>query len=136
MKQFIKQTIASTIGTFLGLSIFFAMGACSLLFLVIQFANHEGPSIKKSSVLSFNLSTIIKDSHSNKNISQILSNNDRQTLTLKQVLDVIKNAGSDKNIKAILLDGRSANNSNGYASLTEIRRALQEFKKNGKKIIA
>jgi len=137
MKQFLKQTIASTLGTFLGLSIFLTVGVGSILLLAIALTSQQEPSVKEKSILVFNLSTLVKDGYSNKSLTRLLSSeDDKQTLMLKQIIEGIKKASKDPNIKAIFLDGRSNSNNNGYANLAEIRAALVQFKSNGKKIIA
>ena len=137
MKQFLKQTAASTLGTLLALCIFLGLSTFALILLAIGLASISENSIKNNTILSLNLSDLIKDSYSNKNISQILTGNQRETLKLWQLTEAIENAASDKKIKAIFLDGRNVNNPNGYANLSEIRTALTQFKKSsGKKIIA
>ncbi|MEI6381654.1 MAG: signal peptide peptidase SppA [Cyanobacteriota bacterium ELA615] len=137
MKQFLKQTAASTLGTLLALCIFLGLSTFALIVLAIGLASISENSIKNNTILSLNLSDLIKDSYSNKNISQILTGNQRETLKLWQLTEAIENAASDKKIKAIFLDGRNVNNPNGYANLSEIRTALTQFKKSsGKKIIA
>ena len=137
MKQFLKQTAASTIGTLLALCIFLGLSTFALIVLAIGLASISENSIKNNTILSLNLSDLIKDSYSNKNIIQILTGNQRETLKLWQLTEAIENAASDKKIKAIFLDGRNVNNPNGYANLSEIRTALTQFKKSsGKKIIA
>jgi protease-4 len=137
MKQFLKQTISSTIGTFLGLGIFLVLGAGGILLTVAILANQQQVSIKDKSILVFDLSDIVQDAHSSKSIAQtITSRNDRQTLALQQVLEAINRAAQDNKIKAIFLDGRNSKNTNGYSNLSEIRIALEKFKKQGKKVIA
>ncbi len=137
MKQFLKQTAASTLGTLLALCIFLGLSTFALILLAIGLASISENSIKNNTILSLNLSDLIKDSYSNKSISQILTGNQRENLKLLQLTEAIENAASDKKIKAIFLDGRNVNNPNGYANLSEIRTALTQFKKSsGKKIIA
>ena len=136
MKQFLKQTFASVIGTVLGLSIFFSVGAGSILILAVILASQQETSVKEKSILVFNLSTLVKDSRSSRSISQVLTSEEKPNMMLRNLIEAIEEAGKDKNIKAIFLDGRNTSNSNGYANLTEIRTALESFKAKGKKIIA
>ncbi len=136
MKQFLKQTTASIIGTFLGLCIFLGLTSGALLLLVINLASHQASPLKNKAILSLNLSNLVSDSSSNKSINQILSGDSTGEIKLRQLVEAIERARTDKNVKAIFLDGRNNNNINGYANLSEIRTALAEFKKSGKKIIA
>lgn len=57
-------------------------------------------------------------------------------MTLRNVLDSIEKAQRDRRIVAIYLDGSRGSNNLGFASLREIRKALEEFRKSGKKVIA
>jgi protease-4 len=51
-------------------------------------------------------------------------------------VETLDKAGRDQNIVGIYIDGTNANSAVGYASLKEIRQALEKFRKTGKKIIA
>ncbi|MDP8962535.1 MAG: signal peptide peptidase SppA, partial [Cyanobacteriota bacterium] len=64
MRQFLKQTLASTIGSLAGLILFFTLGTGGLIFLLIAAASRdEGPQVKNKSVLVFDLSLNITDSN-------------------------------------------------------------------------
>ncbi len=137
MMNFIKQTLASIIGTLAGLFLFATAGVSSIVILLITLASVESePTIKDKSVLVFDLSTEIQDKEPLVNVGDLLSDRDRSVLTLNQVIKNIEKASKDDRIKAIFLDGSNANSGSGYASFAEIRQALIEFKESGKKIIA
>jgi protease-4 len=138
MNQFLKQTFASLIGTLAGLILFFVLGTSGLVFLLVTASlKEESPSIKDGSVLVFDLGTQIKDTTSPRTLlREAISEETTSTLTLRQVLEAIEKATQDNRIVAIFLDGRGGNANNGYATLTEIRTALEKFRAAGKKIIA
>jgi protease-4 len=143
MNNFLKQTLSSLIGTLLGLAIFSSIGAIGLLSLFVLVATSSkdtGPEVKDKSVMVFDLGTKITDSEpsSTELLQKTLSGEDTEQITLRQLIDTIEKAKSDSRIVGIYLDGsNSLNNSNiGYASLKEIRRALENFRAAGKKIIA
>ncbi|EAZ92114.1 signal peptide peptidase SppA [Crocosphaera chwakensis] len=137
MMNFIKQTLASIIGTLAGLFLFTTVGVSSIVILLITLASVETePAIKDKSVLVLDLSTQIQDKEPFVNIRDILSDKDQSVLTLSQVIKNIEKASKDDRIKAIFLDGSNANSGSGYASFAEIRQALIKFKESGKKIIA
>lgn len=137
MMNFVKQTLASIIGTLAGLFLFATIGVSSIVILLITLASVETePTIKDKSVLVLDLSTEIQDRQPIVNIRDILSDRDRSVLTLSQVIENIEKASKDDRIKAIFLDGSNANSGSGYASFAEIRQALIKFKESGKKIIA
>ena len=135
--NFLKQTLASIIGTLAGLFLFATLGVSSLVILLITLASVDTePTIKDKSVLVLDLSTEIRDREPMVNISDILSDRQRSVLTLNQVVKNIEKASKDSRIEAIFLDGSNASGGSGYANFAEIREALIKFKESGKKIIA
>ena len=138
MRQFLKQTFASTIGSMVGLFLFLALGASGLFFIFVTAVSDEEDvqAIEDKSVLVFDLATQIKDSKPAANLAQAFSGQDRDIITLRQVLQSIDKAAKDDRIVALLLDGRKGDSPNGYATMGEVRKALQDFQAKGKKIIA
>jgi protease-4 len=137
MKQFLKQTIASAIGTLTGLLLFLALGASGLVLLLLAVASHESaPVLKDKTVLVFDLSTQIGDTNPPASLSQVLAGETSKRLSLRQILDAIAKATQDERIVGIFLEGRGTEPDNGYATLTEVRKALQKFREAGKTIIA
>ncbi len=143
MRNFIKQTFASVVGSLLGLFIFFGLGTTGLLLLLIAVASRDtGPQVKDKSVLVYDLSLNITDAKPSSGTSTILqealSGEDRNTVTLRTVLDTLEKARRDKRIVGIYLDGSgSAQGSDtGLATLKEVRAALERFRAAGKTIMA
>ncbi len=140
MTNFLKQTFASLIGSLLGLTIFSGVSTLGLLLLLIAVASSQNsaPTVKDKSVLVFDLSMKITDSEPNSSqlLQKTLSGIDENSITLRQVVETLDKAGRDQKIVGIYLDGTNANSAVGYASLKEIRQALEKFRKTGKKIIA
>ena len=138
MRQFLKQTFASTIGSMVGLFLFLALGTSGLFFLLVTAVSDEEDvgAIEDKSVLVFDLATQIKDSKPSANLAQAFSGQDRDIITLREVLQSIDKAAKDDRIVALFLDGRKADSPNGYATMEEVRKALKEFQATGKKIIA
>lgn len=137
MRQFFKQTFASLIGTLAGLLLFLTFGASGLVvLLVIATSPSVEPAVKEKSILVFDLSIPIKDARSPANLSQALTVDNSNTMTLRQVLQSIEKATKDEHIVGLLLDGRREGASSGYANLAEVRGALERFRAAGKKIIA
>ncbi|MGK7948504.1 MAG: signal peptide peptidase SppA [Xenococcaceae cyanobacterium] len=137
MRQFLKQTVASLIGSLAGLFLFCAIGASSLVFLVFFATSAPKESqVKEKSILTFDLSTEITDSQIPVNLTQAISGETINSVTLRTVLNAIEKAAEDENIVGIFLDGRKGAGSSGYATLAEIRTALEGFQAKGKKVIA
>ncbi|WP_392534501.1 signal peptide peptidase SppA [Nostoc sp. C117] len=142
MNNFIKQTFASLIGSLLGLIIFAGLGTSGLFLLILAATSSKetGPQVKDKSVLVFDLSMKITDAepNSDKFLQNALSGVDEETMTLRKVVETLEKARRDPRIVGIYLDGtRSGEASNlGYASLKEIRKALEEFRAAGKQVVA
>jgi protease-4 len=137
MGQFFKQTIASLIGSLVGLLLFFSLGASGLAFLLFFATSpRQEPTVKEKSILVFDLSLPIKDARSPANLSQAFTADNSNAITLRQVLHSLEKATKDKHIVGLLLDGRRGGTNSGYANLAEVRGALERFRAAGKKIIA
>lgn len=138
MRDFLKYTFASVLGLF----IFLGISLGGLLSLVILVGSREPePEVKQKSILVFDLSTNITDAKQNSSTSrafqEALSGETNDSLTLRAVLDAIDVAASDSRIVGLYLHGSSeGSGSSGFAVQKEIRAALEQFRKAGKKIIA
>ena len=144
MRNFLKQTFASLIGSLLGLFLFFGLGATGLLLMLILVASRDTePQVSDKSVIVYDLSLNISDgqpsSSTNALIAGALSGENKNTLSLRTVLDSLEKARRDKRIIGIYLDGSHSTeegSSTGYATLKEVRQALLKFREAGKTIIA
>jgi protease-4 len=140
MNNFLKQTLASLIGSLLGLTIFSGVSTVGFLLILIAVASSQSstPTVKDKSVLVFDLSMNITDSEPNSSqlLQKTFSGVEENNITLRKVVETLDKAGRDQNIVGVYIDGTNANSTVGYASLKEIRQALEKFRKTGKKIIA
>ncbi len=138
MRQFLKQTFASTIGSMVGLFLFLSLGFGGLFFILLTAVSDDEDvqGIKDKSVLVFDLSTQVRDSKPSANLAQAFSGQKQEIITLRRVLQSIDKATKDDRIVALFLDGRRGGGSNGYATMEEVRFALEKFQAAGKKIIA
>jgi protease IV len=143
MPNFLKQTFASLIGSLLGLTIFCGVGTTGLLLLLFAAASSKdvGPEVKDKSVVVFDLAMNITDAEpsSSEMFQEALSGTSKDRMSLRSVLDAIEKARNDKRIVGIYLDATHVSQSSGvagFATLKEIRQALEEFRATGKKVIA
>jgi protease IV len=144
MRQFLKQALASTVGSLLGLTLFSAI-SLTLFTAIIGAVIHnvttteEAAKIPEKSILTIDLSQSIVDLDPGRTFKEALSGEEiPRLIELKSVLNAIDSAAQDKRILAIYLDGgggKQANNT-GFATLKEVRGALERFRAGGKKIIA
>lgn len=143
MKDFLKYTCASLLGTFLGLLLLSGVGLGGLVLLIAVAASSSkdsGPQVKDKSVLVLDLSLNITDSKPNRSTSaalqEVLSDESGDAVTLRTVLDAINSAKKDPKIVGIYLEGSSDSSSSGFANLKEVRSALQRFRDTKKPIFA
>jgi protease IV len=141
MRQFLKQALASTIGSLLGLTLFSALSLTLVTITIgaiVQSAtNNEAAKIPEKSILTIDLSRSIVDLDPGKTLQQALAGEATRVTELKSVLNAIDSATSDPRILAIYLDGSNGKSSTtGFATLKEVRNALERFRAKGKKIIA
>ena len=142
MRNFLKQTFASLIGSLLGLIIFCGLGTTGLFLLLLaaSASKETGLEVKDKSVLVFDLSMNITDGEPSANdvIQKTLSGVEDNRMSLRSVLDALEKAQRDQRIVGIYLDAtrNTSASAAGYASLKEIRQALEKCRAAGKKIIA
>jgi protease IV len=142
MNNFFKQTFASLIGSLLGLFIFCGISTTGLLLLLFAIAASKdvSPVVKDKSVVVFDLAMTITDREpsSGEVLQETLSGSVEERITLRKVLDSLEKARLDPKIVGIYLDASRAGGASniGFASLKEIRKALEEFRAAGKKIVA
>ena len=142
MRNFFKQTFASLLGTVLGLFIFFGISTTGILLLLFAVSSSRDttPQVTDKSVVVFDLSMNITDRApgSGELLQRALSGAEAPRMTLRSVLDTLEKARLDPRIVGIYLDARGTTRSGntGFASLTEIRQALEKFRESGKKVVA
>lgn len=143
MRQFLKQALASTLGSLLSLTIFSAISLTLftvVLGAIIQSAtnNTETVTVPEKSILTIDLSRSIVDLDPGKTLQEAISGESNHVTELKSVLNAIDAASKDARIIGIYLDGSSGKqvSNTGFASLKEVRNALERFRATGKKIIA
>lgn len=142
MRNFLKQTFASVVGTLLGLLIFLGIGVTGLVLMLVLVASRDTePQVREKSMLVYDLSLNITDAPSKSGTSALLqqvSGENDNSIALHTVLDTLEKARRDSRIIGIYLDGSEGAEASdtGYATLKEVRQALQRFRDAGKTIIA
>ena len=142
MRQFLKQALASTVGSLLGLTLFSAVSIAIVsvtIGAIIQSATNSNNTVKvpDKSILTIDLSRSIVDLNPGKTLQEAIAGEANRVIELKSVLNSIDAAAKDKRILAIYLDGSNSKlSSTGFATLKEVRTALERFRATGKKIIA
>ncbi|QEC72141.1 signal peptide peptidase SppA [Arachidicoccus ginsenosidivorans] len=122
-------------------AVFISMLVCGFLFILIAIgvvsmaSSKSEVNINDGSILVLDLSRPVKD-FEQPSISFSL-NADKLTYSppnLYEELSMIRYAAKDSHIKALYIKG--SENVNGFAASQELRLAIEDFKKSGKKVIA
>ena len=142
MRDFLKYAAASALGTLVGLFSLVALlgvGALGLAgFFINSAATDTEPEVDKNSILVFDLATDIVDAvpYSGPGVvlEETLSGSVYRAMSLHSALKAIEAAATDDNITGIYLTG---NTTAGFATLKEVRAALEKFKTDsGKPVLA
>ena len=130
--NFIKRVISTVVGIFVFLIICFVLliGVA----LVFGSSSEEIVSVKPNSVLELTLDFPIKDYGGKVEFKDYSFLNEDRKDGLFNIIDAIKYAETDDNIKGISIDNSFINA--GITQTKEIRDALLKFKKSGKFITA
>jgi protease-4 len=143
MKQFFIAFFANLA------ALLFVFGGPLLLFIILMIAsfststqNKRIVSIERGSILVFDLSINVTDAPEHATpvnpLSAVLGGGQNKSITLHNLITALEKAAKDDRIKALFLEGsfQPADFGTGYACLRELREALLDFKKSGKKIYA
>jgi len=143
MKQFFITFFANLA------ALIFVFGGPLLLIIILMFASFSTSSkskhlisIERGSVLVFDLSLNVTDSPEHASptnpLDSAFSGNNNKSATLHSLVTALNKAAKDDRIKALFLTGsfRPAEFGTGYACLKELREAILDFKKSGKKVYA
>lgn len=138
MKQFIKYTLATLVGLFLFffVGIFFFVGAIGSL---VALGEEKPTALSPNSVYVIELNGVLQERSSGDDafalvMSKAVNRSDISTIGLDDLLRNIERAAQEPSIKGIYLKGGTLSAS--YASMTELRNALMDFKETGKWIMA
>ncbi|WP_443908790.1 signal peptide peptidase SppA [Prevotella sp.] len=131
MKDFFKYTAATVVGIIVFTIVCVALSVMSIVGMVASASATQ--SVEKNSVLVLKLNGSIDEQGTDNTIGK-LTGNYIPSIGLNDILSAIKKAKEEENIKGIYIDAGVL--STDYATLQEIRSALEDFRKSGKKIIA
>ncbi|MFZ1236283.1 MAG: signal peptide peptidase SppA [Prevotella sp.] len=131
MKDFLKYVGATVTGLILFGLVICILGVMSIVGMVSS--SQATQNVSKNSVLVINLSGTLQE-RTESNIWGELTDKSMKNLGLEEILSAINKAKTNDRIKGIYIE--SGMMTGDYASRQEIRNALLDFKKSGKKIIA
>lgn len=130
MRGFFKIVFA----TLLALVLFTVIGIFVLIGIVSSAASADKPSIGSKAVLVLNLDRPFKEQHQEDPFSTFLKDSEDDVPSLFETIRLINHAKTDTAIKCLYI--QCANNTNGFATSEELRKAILSFKKSGKYVLA
>ena len=130
MKSFFKTFFAAL----LALIIFSFLGFFILIGIAAAFSTDEKVSIAQNSVLVIDASETFLEQSKNDPFSEFMNKKNGKQPSLSELIGLLNYAKKDSSIKGIYI--KCAENPNGYAATEEIRKALIDFKKSNKFIVA
>ena len=131
MKDFIKFTFASVLGVVLAGIIFTILGIVTMVGMVAS--SETETMVEENSIFVLDLEGTLSERVQD-NPFQAMMGEEYQAYGLDDILASIQKAKDNENIKGIYL--QTAFLETSFASLEEIRHALQDFKESGKFVVA
>ena len=130
MKSFFKTFFAALLALF----IFSLLGFFILIGIAAAFSTDEKVAVAQNSVLVIDASETFLEQSKNDPFSELMNKKNGKQPSLSELIGLLNYAKKDSSIKGIYI--KCAENSNGYAATEEIRKALIDFKKSNKFIVA
>lgn len=130
MRGFFKIVLA----TFLALVLFTVIGVFVLIGIATSAASSDKPFIGSKAVLVLDLAVPFKEQFKEDPFAALLNEGEGAPPSLFQVTQLLKHAQKDSAVKGLYI--LCSDNSNGFAASEELRKAVVEFKNNGKFVIA
>ncbi len=130
MKSFFKIFFAS----FLALIVFSILGVMVLIGLAASASSSDKPTIGADAVLVLDLSKPFKERVQENPFASLSGDDEWETPSLFEMVKLIEHAKQDPNVEGIYI--LASNNVNGFAASEEIRKALLDFRKTKKFVVA
>ena len=136
MKSFFKNVLSTIVGMVLAVFVVVLLFIGIVSVSMSSLNNDKEVKVKENSILKINLAelSVVERTSENPLEGLNISGDVPESIELKQVLDNIEKAKTDKNIKAIYINTPYV--SAGLSQIEEIRNKLLEFKQTGKSIIS
>jgi protease-4 len=127
--------LGNVLATIIGIFVFFMLFFFGIILIGMLFGGEsETAEIKNNSVIELNLEDIKNDYAGKYKDPWVTVFSDKKHIGLSDIIDAIKEAKTDENIKGISI--LNSNSSLGMAQSKALRNALEGFKKSGKFVMA
>lgn len=132
MKDFLKQVAAVIVGTMI--VSFFSTILSVIMFVAMMSIGETQVPLEDGAVLHLRLNGVIEEQTADDPMARFMGIVDMDKQGLDQILTAIRVAKTDERVKGIYIEGGAV--STDVASLQEIRKALVDFKKSKKFVLA
>ena len=129
-----KSFFSSFFAALLAIVVFSIVGLMLLIGSAAAFSSDEPTTIPANAVLVIDLNDNLTEKEVSDPFTELMNPGTGKIPSLTAVIGLIQHAKKDSNIKGIYI--KCQQNSNGYASSEELRKALVDFKKSNKFIFA
>ncbi|MDR1623552.1 MAG: signal peptide peptidase SppA [Tannerellaceae bacterium] len=133
MKQFFKMMFASTLGMLVATGVLVLTGTFVLIGMAASISSRPAYTPPANTVFKLALNGSLADNAEDNPFAVLLGETATQ-LSLKDILQSIRAAKNEPNIKGIYIESGAF--SAGTASIDAVRRALLDFKESGKFVVA
>ena len=130
MKSFFKTFLAS----FLALVIFAVISLFVLIGIIANATSGDKPTVGRNAVLVLDMSNQFKEQSQDNPFNSIINKREEDMPSTYDMVRILHFAKSDSSVRGIYL--LCGNNSNGFGTSEELRKALLDFKKSNKFILA
>lgn len=141
MWKFIGQVLRNLAALFAAYFILVVLSVFLIMALGVG-EEQRAANVPQGAVLAIDLDCSLIDSPPQEEplqaLQDLMGNDSSDTLSLKPLLDGLRAAGRDERISGLFLKGSLIRDgwSSNFASLREVRGALEDFKKSGKPVVA
>ncbi|MFP5079465.1 signal peptide peptidase SppA [Pedobacter sp. JCM 36344] len=136
MREFFKYVFATVVGVVISLFLIIFVSILLIVGLVSSMETNKTVPVRKNSVLFMNLDQAIVERTPDDTFANLplVGGGGAKSIGFNDLIKALESAKTDDDIKCIYLNVSSPNA--GYATMIEVRDALLDFRKSGKKIIA
>ncbi|HEX8608928.1 MAG TPA: signal peptide peptidase SppA [Pedobacter sp.] len=136
MREFFKYVFATVLGVVISFFLIILVSILLIVGLVSSIETDKTVPVSKNSVLFMNLDQAIVERSPDDTFANLplFGTNGEKSIGFNDLIKGLESAKTDEDIKCIYINVSSPNA--GYATMTEVRNALLDFRKSGKKIIA
>lgn len=136
MREFFKYVFATVVGVVISLALFLIFFIVLIVGIVNSSLKDEKVNVSSNSVLFLNLDQVITERTSEDPFSKlpVIGSEGNKSIGFNDIIRGLREAKTDDDIKCVYLNVSSPQA--GFATMSEVRDALIDFKTSKKKIIA